>query len=107
MVKKISKKVKKSVQAYVAELKRDIDIDRVVIFGSQARGTASPRSDIDVAIISDFFDSNKKDSSYLFQKLWDVKNSNIDPVGYSNKEYMTKTPSPLLSEIRRVGFEFN
>ena len=105
MVKKISKKVKKSVQAYVAELKRDIDIDRVVIFGSQARGTASPRSDIDVAIISDFFDSNKYNYSYLFQKLWKVKNSNIDPVGYSPRDYRAKTPSPLLSEIRQNGLE--
>lgn len=105
MSKKISKKVKNIVREYVAELKNDMEIDRVVVFGSQVKGKASNMSDIDVAIVSDFFDSNKYNHSYLFQKLWKVKNSNIDPVGYSPKEYMTKTPSPLLSEIRQNGLE--
>lgn len=105
MSKKISKKVKNIVREYVAELKNDMEIDRVVVFGSQVKGKASNMSDIDVAIVSDFFDSNKYNHSYLFQKLWKVKNSNIDPVGYSPKEYMAKTPSPLLSEIRQNGLE--
>lgn len=105
MAKKISKKVRNIVKKYVSELKNDISIDRVVIFGSQVNGKASNMSDIDVAIVSDFFDSNEYNYSYLFQKLWKVENSNIDPVGYSPKEYMAKTPSPLLSEIRQNGFE--
>ena len=105
MVKKISKKVKNIVNEYVAELKIDIDVDRVVVFGSQVSGKASDTSDIDVAIISNFFDSSKYNGSYLFQKLWKVRNSNIDPVGYSPKEYMAQTPSPLLSEIRQNGLE--
>ncbi len=105
MAKKISKKVRNIVKEYVSELKIDIDISHVVVFGSQVNGKASKRSDIDVAIVSNFFDSNKYNYSYLFQKLWKVKNSNIDPVGYSLKEYRAKTPSPLLSEIRQNGLE--
>ncbi len=105
MAKKISKKVRNIVKEYVSELKNDIDIDRVIVFGSQVNGKASNRSDIDVAIVSDFFDSKKYNHSYLFQKLWKVKNSNIDPVGYSEREYTAKTPSPLLSEIRQNGLE--
>lgn len=105
MAKKISKKVKNIVKEYVTELENDMRVDRVIVFGSQTNRKASNKSDIDVAIVSDFFDSNKNGYSYLFQKLWKVKNSNIDPVGYSLKEYMTKTPSPLLSEIRQNGLE--
>lgn len=105
MAKKISRKVKNIVKEYVAELKNDIEIDRVVVFGSQVKGKTSYMSDIDVAIVSNFFNSNKYNHSYLFQKLWKVKNSNIDPVGYSPKEYKAKTPSPLLSEIRQNGLE--
>ena len=105
MAKKISKKVRNIVKKYVSELENDINIDRVIVFGSQINGKASNMSDIDVAIISDFFNSNKYNYSYLFQKLWKVKNSNIDPIGYSIKEYMAKTPSPLLSEIRQNGLE--
>ncbi|KKQ02973.1 MAG: hypothetical protein US18_C0038G0002 [Parcubacteria group bacterium GW2011_GWB1_36_5] len=105
MAKKISKKVRNIVKEYVSELKNDIDIDRVIVFGSQVNGKASSASDIDVAIVSDFFDSNKYNYSYLFQKLWKVKNSNIDPVGYSPRDYRAKTPSPLLSEIRQNGLE--
>ncbi len=105
MAKKISKKIKKIVKEYISVLENDIKVDRVVIFGSQAKGQASRKSDIDVAIVSDSFGSRKYNSSYLFQKLWKVKNSNIDPVGYSPKEYMAKTPSPLLSEIRQNGLE--
>ena len=103
MAKKISKKVRNIVKEYVSELRNDIDIDRVIVFGSQVNGKASNVSDIDVAIISDFFDSNKYNYSYLFQKLWKVENSNIDPVGYSRREYRAETPSPLLSEIRKTG----
>lgn len=103
MAQKIPKKIKKDIIKYVDELKRDIPIDRVVVFGSYAKGNFTSKSDIDLAIISDFFSKKGSNNSFLFRKLWNVKNSNIDPVGYSNKDYSSDTPSPLLSEIRRIG----
>ena len=105
MVKKISKKVKKSVQDYVSELKQDIPISGVYVFGSHAKGTATDKSDIDVAIISTFFGKNPhEEGKWLQRKLWGVSNANLDVVGYNPKQFKLGH-SPLLAEIRRVGFE--
>lgn len=103
MAQKIPKKIKEDIIKYVDELKQDIIVDRVVVFGSYAKGKFTSKSDIDLAIISDSFSKKESSGSFLFRKLWKVENSNIDPIGYSNKEYRTDTPSPLLSEIRRTG----
>lgn len=103
MAQKIPKKIKEDIIKYVDELKRDIPVDRVVVFGSYAKGNFTKKSDVDLAIISDSFSEKGLSNSFLFRKLWNVENSNIDPVGYSNKDYISDTPSPLLSEIRRIG----
>ena len=104
MAQKIPKKIKEDITKYIDELKQDIKIDRVIVFGSYAKGKFNNKSDIDIAIISDNFSKKESSGILLYRKLWNVKNSNIDPVGYSNKEYKTDTPSPLLSEIRRTGY---
>lgn len=41
------------VEAYVIEALRDYDPDRIVIFGSHARGGAGPDSDVDLLIVKD------------------------------------------------------
>lgn len=46
----------KIVERYIEELeKHRIHIPEAIIFGSHARGIAKPGSEIDVALISDFF----------------------------------------------------
>ncbi|HBB56932.1 TPA: nucleotidyltransferase [Patescibacteria group bacterium] len=106
MAKKTSAKINKTIKDYIDVIRQDMPVSKVVLFGSHAKGKAKQGSDIDIAIVSDKFGKNpRKEGQYLFRKLWKVKNSAIDPVGYSPKDFNSSNPSPLLHEIRKHGKE--
>ena len=103
MVKKISKKVIKRVNAYTKFISKDIPVSGVYIFGSHAKGTAKFNSDIDVAILSTAFGKNPhEEGKWLQRKLWGVSYSNLDVVGYNPLEFKIGQ-SPLLTEIRKTA----
>lgn len=106
MAKKIPQKINKAIKEYVKAIEKDIPVKKVILYGSYAKGRARKTSDIDLAIISDKFGKNpSEEGKYLFRKLWEVKESNIDPVGYSSKDLKNPNPSPLLYEIKQYGQE--
>lgn len=106
MAKKIPAKINKIVKDYIDVIKEEIPVSRVVLFGSYAKGTARQGSDIDIAVVSNKFGKNpRKEGQYLFRKLWKVRTSLIDPVGYSPENFNSPNPSPLLYEIRKHGKE--
>lgn len=84
-------------------------LQRVVLFGSRARGEAQPDSDYDVAI---FLNSmNGPDERWTeLNRLADLRVKFIDETGvffdakpYSAEAY--RDPSPLMYEIRREGLD--
>ena len=108
MAKKISlEKIKKIVKEYIQILETDgFFIEKVILYGSYASGTPYRDSDIDICLISNKFGKNPhEEGKYLFRKLWDLKNANIEPVGYSPKDFYAKSKSPLVSEIQKNGIE--
>lgn len=101
-----SPEVNKAVKEYVDVLRKDIPIQKAIIYGSYAKGKPKKDSDIDLAIISIRFGKNPgEDGKYLFRKLWEVSNSRIEPIGYSPKDFYSHSPSPLLYEIKKYGKE--
>lgn len=103
MAHQLSSEVKERVTAYVNILRAEIPISSVYIFGSQAKNTAHPDSDIDVAIISPSFKGRSiEDGAWLQLKLWEAPYKNMDVVGYS-PEYFDNENSPLISEIKKNG----
>ena len=105
MVKKrVSKEIKGAVKNYVRRLSEQekLPIDRVIIFGSHAKGKAHRFSDIDVCIISPRFKDAMKALEFLLIKRndEDVK-LGLEPVGFSNKDF--QEGSSLLQEIKRTG----
>lgn len=106
MAKKIPQKINRAIREYVRVIEKDIPVKKVIIYGSYAKGKAKKTSDIDIAIISDKFGKNSsEEGKYLFRKLWEVEESNIDPIGYSQKDFNNPNSSPLLYEIKRYGQE--
>lgn len=56
----VSREILNDIQKLVVELEKDsIRIERAILFGSQARGTASEYSDIDVALVSNDFSGTR------------------------------------------------
>ena len=81
-------------------------IDRVVLFGSRARGDARPDSDYDVAV---FFKS-LPDQWKEIRRLADLRVDFLDDTGafFDTKPYPTncyRDRTPLMHEIRRDGLD--
>ena len=59
-------------------LRCSVNVKRVILFGSYARGTATEDSDIDIAIESpDFGDNYVKDWQKLYRCVW---RSGVEPI---------------------------
>jgi len=70
--------VKEIINRFVDFLSKELNVKRVILFGSYARGTATEDSDIDIAIeSSDFGDNYVKDWQKLYRCVW---RSGVDPI---------------------------
>lgn len=97
----LPKKVKKDVKDYIDILKKDkLPIDKVIVFGSQAKRTSRWGSDIDVCIISPKFKDNFRALHYLLIKSYEVK-ALIEPHPYHPKDFIDE--DPLVWEIKKTG----
>lgn len=108
MAKKTSlEKIKKNIKEYIQILEADgFPIKKVILYGSYAKGTSRKDSDIDICIISKNFGKDPhQEGKYLFRKLWQLKNANLEPVGYSPKDFYSRDKSPLINEIQKYGIE--
>ncbi len=82
-----------------------IPIEIAYLYGSYARNEANKNSDIDVMLVSDFFDT---DDVYILSKPWNYTTNidyRIEPVAISSKRFKTDDVSPLLEMVRREGIE--
>lgn len=91
-----------------AAISSDSRVTRVVVFGSYARGTASPSSDIDVSV---FYDGTSRDSldvvGNVAPAVWELCKQyglECDVVAFANGSNEAAT-SPLASRICREGID--
>jgi predicted nucleotidyltransferase len=93
------------VQKYLANLQQqDIPVSFGVIFGSQARGEASPLSDIDLLVVSPRFDGNRKRSD--INLLWRVAartDSRIEPIPVGQLQFVLDDSSAIIEIALREG----
>jgi|WetSurSiteA1Bulk_404760.scaffolds.fasta_scaffold08276_3 uncharacterized protein len=97
-IKEIIKKLIDSLSA------NNIVVDKIILYGSYAKGTPREHSDIDIAVISPSFkrrriidiqsDLAKASAKYL---------SVVEPVGYSSDDYKSAKMETLLGEIKKSG----
>ena len=94
----------KNIKKFKERIKKDINVKKVFLFGSYARGTYSEYSDIDVCIIAD-----KSENNYLSMlKIAPMTigiDMRIEAVVFSFNEYLDKKPAGLLREIIEHGIE--
>lgn len=93
MFKKTTKKIEALIRPFIAEIKKDIPVKKVYLYGSYANGTYTKHSDIDIVVVSSAFNKGTYISNmqYLFKKAARI-NSLIEPIPASPAEIRKKTP---------------
>ena len=82
-----------------------ITVSKAYIYGSQARGTATDESDIDVMIVSPQFDIQKEKYASL---LWGGKKRceyKIEPYAVGEQKFLTDESSPIIAIVKEEGVE--
>jgi predicted nucleotidyltransferase len=91
------------INEYVNLLKKEgIEISKVILFGSYAKGTAKPESDIDIAIISSQFGKNNLKEMMFLRRIALKIDSHIEPLPFSPRD-MDDRYSTLAQEIMKYG----
>ena len=86
----MDKKPVKEIEKFVNKLKLELNPEKIILFGSRARGDEWKRSDYDFIVVSSKF----KDMHWLKRiskivRLWDVI-ADIDVLPYTPKEFEDK-----------------
>lgn len=101
------KKVKPIIDLYLKDLKKVVRPQKVIVFGSYAKGKATPESDLDLVVISqDFADFSLDERfSLLFQARRHPKTRKIamDIFGYTPKEFNSASLLTTLGEVKETG----
>jgi len=106
----VDPQVRQAIDAFVRAISDDYDIEQLVLFGSRARGTNRPDSDIDVAVIlrgeqRPFLETKQAMSAAARTALGDSALA-ISPLPIWHEEWSGATPVSdlsLLERIRREG----
>ncbi|HAR49727.1 hypothetical protein ER57_17775 [Smithella sp. SCADC] len=99
----LNKKELGSINKYINLLKQEgIDVSKAILFGSYAKGTAKPESDIDIAIISYQFGKNNLKEMMLLRRIALKIDSHIEPLPFSPEDINDRY-STLAQEILKYG----
>ena len=103
MLEKRVKNLADVVRRYRRKLEEKVRVQRIILFGSYARGKVHDYSDIDLAIISpDFHGGTRTDYRILDQAASEVTPL-IEAFPYTPKDLKHHDPADFLAEILRTG----
>ncbi|MDD2482339.1 MAG: nucleotidyltransferase domain-containing protein [Lutispora sp.] len=101
---RIPESTQRIIEDYINNLSKQIPINKVIIFGSYAKGTTHKYSDVDIAIFSDYFkDMSRIDGIYFLLLNAVDYEIDLEPQPFTMDEY--NQPVGLVSEIIRTGIE--
>ena len=96
--------IKSILKQYIKIIKQHkIEIEKIYLFGSYARGTATDESDIDIAIISNDFEGDRFLDRRKIVPLRRNIDRRIEPIPFRTEDF-TKS-DPLALEIMTNGIE--
>ena len=98
-------RVEDRVRAYAMELERlGVPVERIILFGSHARGDAGQDSDVDLAVFSECFgrDDHLEFSGILSAATWST-DPMIEALGFHPRVLRDVPRISFLSEILRTG----
>ncbi|MDN5331761.1 MAG: hypothetical protein PWP45_986 [Tepidanaerobacteraceae bacterium] len=103
---KTKDEIMKIIGDYIDKLRKHIKINRVILFGSYAKGEALKSSDVDLAIVSeDFGKMSFFERLELLYKCWNY-DIGADLLGYTPEELEEMANKiSFVSEILKTGID--
>jgi uncharacterized protein len=92
------------IRGFVAKLRQEIPITEIILFGSYAQGNPKEFSDIDLALISDWFkDRSKIENMQYLSKIAATYNTMIEALPFTEEEYKNLDKRSFLASIVQNG----
>ena len=96
--------VKKIIKGFIAELRQKIPIKEIILFGSYAQGNPQDYSDIDLAVISDWFEGKPRiENMQYLSRIGAAYNSLIEALPFTEEEYRNLDQRSFLASIIQSG----
>lgn len=96
------KHITPAITAYIANLKKRVQVDGAILYGSFAQGRARQESDVDLLILSDDFASlDEDDRLRLLYRASVGFPGDLHVYGVTPKEFSTASPLTTLGDIRQ------
>lgn len=96
--------VTKIIRGFILELRREIPIKEIILFGSYAQGNPKEYSDIDLAVISDWFKGKPKiENMQYLSRIAAAYNSLVEALPFTEEEYRNIDKRSFLASIVKNG----
>ena len=97
-------KINEIIKGFIVRLKQEIPIKGVILFGSYAHGKPKEYSDIDLAVISDWFEGKPKiENMQYLSRIAAAYNSLIEALPFTEEEYRNLDKRSFLASIVKSG----
>lgn len=103
MVQEIYPNVEEVIGRFITELKKRVHIERVILFGSYARGNPRPWSDIDLAVISTDFHGGTEEDHLLLAEVARQITPQIEALPYLPEDFADCDPRSFEANIAHSG----
>ena len=94
----------KIVRGFIAELRQEIPVKEIILFGSYAQGNPQDYSDIDLAVVSNWFEGKPRiENMQYLSRMAAAYNSLIEAVPFTEEEYRNLDKRSFLASIIQSG----
>ena len=101
-------KINEIIKGFILTLSQEIPIKEVILFGSYAHGKPKEYSDIDLAVISDWFEGRPKiENMQYLSRIAATYNSLIEALPFTEKEYKNLDKRSFLASIVKTGRNYS
>ena len=92
------------IKGFITALRREIPIKEFLLFGSYAHGNPKEYSDIDLAVISDWFEGKPKiENMQYLSRIAAAYNTLIEALPFTEEEYRNLDKRSFLASIVKTG----
>jgi predicted nucleotidyltransferase len=94
------------IKEYLKNLEtKGLHISKAYLYGSQAKGSASNDSDIDLMLVSPLFDGNTDKYAGIIWFSASEVSYKIEPITVGEKRFLSDEYSPLIGIVKKEGIE--